>query len=191
MHFLHPLKCSLSSVSFKGLAEVWLSPIAMAFTYRLSSPEKVGAVMGMMGIPILLAPALGPCSLAGWLISQAGNGYFLINIPIGIAGTILGIRTLPRIERQAVAALDKLGFILAPVAFAGLSYGVSQGAVSWTATKTIVGIAVGAAALILFIIAELSRKEPLLELRVFRSGISLAVLLCSGFHKSHCLARCS
>ena len=124
--------------------------------------------MGMMGIPILLAPALGPV-LAGWLVDFASwKWLFLINIPIGIAGTILGIRTLPRIERQAVAALDKLGFILAPIAFAGLSYGVSQGAVSWTATKTIVGIAVGAAALILFIIAELSRKEPLLELRVFR-----------------------
>jgi EmrB/QacA subfamily drug resistance transporter len=154
----------------QGLGGGMVMPIAMAFTYRLSPPEKVGAVMGMMGIPILLAPALGPV-LAGWLVDFASwKWLFLINIPIGIAGTILGIRTLPRIERQAVAALDKLGFILAPIAFAGLSYGVSQGAVSWTATKTIVGIAVGAAALILFIIAELSRKEPLLELRVFRSG---------------------
>lgn len=50
----------------QGLGGGMLAPIAMAFTYRLSPPSKVGAVMGMMGIPILLAPAAGPV-LAGWL----------------------------------------------------------------------------------------------------------------------------
>ncbi|BBH18724.1 MFS transporter [Paenibacillus baekrokdamisoli] len=154
----------------QGLGGGMVMPIAMAFTFRLSPPEKVGAVMGMMGIPILLAPALGPV-LAGWLVDYASwKWLFLINIPIGIVGTILAIRTLPKVEKQAVAALDRFGFILAPIAFAGLSYGVSEGAVSWTASKTIIGITVGAAALILFIIAELRHKSPLLELRVFRSG---------------------
>ncbi|RAP77455.1 DHA2 family efflux MFS transporter permease subunit [Paenibacillus montanisoli] len=154
----------------QGVGGGMVLPIAMAFTYRLSPPEKVGAVMGMMGIPILLAPALGPV-LAGYLIDYVSwKWLFLINIPIGAVGIILGIRTLPRIERQAVAALDKLGFLLAPIAFAGLSYGVSEGATSWTAAKTIIGIVVGAVALILFVLVELSRKEPLLELRVFRSA---------------------
>ncbi|WP_219838372.1 DHA2 family efflux MFS transporter permease subunit [Paenibacillus sp. R14(2021)] len=154
----------------QGLGGGMVLPIAMAFTYRLSPPEKVGQVMGMMGIPILLAPALGPV-LAGWLIDYVTwKWLFLINIPIGIVGIILGIRTLPRIERKAVAALDRLGFILAPIAFAGLSYGVSEGSNGWGSAKTITGIVVGAVALILFVIAELSRQEPLLELRVFRSS---------------------
>jgi EmrB/QacA subfamily drug resistance transporter len=153
----------------QGLGGGMVMPIAMAFTYRLSPPEKVGAVMGMMGIPILLAPALGPV-IAGWLVDYASwTWIFLINIPIGIIGIFLGIRTLPRIEKQAVVALDILGIILGPLAFAALSYGVSEGANSWTSQKAILGIAVGAAALILFIIVELSRKQPLLELRVFRS----------------------
>ncbi|SEN74220.1 DHA2 family efflux MFS transporter permease subunit [Paenibacillus sp. OV219] len=172
------LLCALASsvemlIMFRiiqGIGGGMVLPIAMAFTYRLSPPDKVGAVMGMMGIPILLAPALGPV-LAGYLVDYVSwKWLFLINLPIGAVGILLGIRTLPRIERQAVAALDKLGFILAPIAFAGLSYGVSEGAVSWTAAKTIVGIVVGAIALILFVIVELTRKEPLLELRVFRSS---------------------
>ncbi|QHW33510.1 DHA2 family efflux MFS transporter permease subunit [Paenibacillus rhizovicinus] len=172
------LLCALSTsvemlITFRilqGLGGGMVLPIAMAFTYRLSPPDKVGQVMGMMGIPILLAPALGPV-LAGWLIeSVSWKWLFLINIPIGVVGILLGIRTLPRIERKAVAALDRLGFILAPLAFAGLSYGVSEGANGWTSAKTITGIAVGAIALILFVAAELRHKEPLLELRVFRSS---------------------
>ncbi|MBW7474546.1 DHA2 family efflux MFS transporter permease subunit [Paenibacillus oenotherae] len=154
----------------QGLGGGMVMPIAMAFTYRLSPPEKVGAVMGMMGIPILLAPALGPV-VAGWLVDYASwKWIFLINIPIGIIGILLGMRTLPNIERQAVASLDKFGIILAPLAFAALSYGVTEGATSWTAAKTIIAISVGVAALILFIIVELNRKDPLLELRVFKSA---------------------
>jgi EmrB/QacA subfamily drug resistance transporter len=153
----------------QGIGGGMVMPIAMAFTYRLSPPGKVGAVMGMMGIPILLAPALGPI-LAGWLVEFATwKWIFIINIPIGIIGIIVGIRTLPNIQRQAVAALDMFGIILGPVAFAALSFGVSEGANSWTSMKTILGIAIGVVALILFIIAELRRTQPLLELRVFRS----------------------
>ncbi|MFD2670928.1 MDR family MFS transporter [Marinicrinis sediminis] len=153
----------------QGLGGGMVMPIAMAIIYRLSPPGKVGTVMGMLGVPILLAPALGPV-VAGLFVDYASwEWIFLINIPIGIIGIFAGIRTLPNIERQAVAALDMLGIIFGPLAFAALSFGVSEGAVDWTSGKTIGGIAIGVVALIIFIIAELSRKQPLLELRVFRS----------------------
>ncbi len=154
----------------QGLGGGVVMPIAMAFTYRLAPPGKVGAVMGMMGIPILLAPALGPI-VAGWLVDYATwHWIFYINIPIGIIGILVGLRTLPNIEKQTVPALDSLGIILGPLAFAGLSYGVSEGANGWDSEKTMIGIVVGAIALILFVIVELRRENPLLELRVFRSS---------------------
>ncbi|THF78044.1 DHA2 family efflux MFS transporter permease subunit [Cohnella fermenti] len=154
----------------QGLGGGVVMPISMAFIYRLAPPEKVGAVMGMMGIPILLAPALGPV-LAGWMVDYAAwNWIFLINLPIGVIAVLIGIRTLPNISRQSVASLDILGMLLAPLAFAALSYGVTEGATSWTSTKTLVGIAIGIVALLAFIVAELRRQNPLLELRVFASG---------------------
>lgn len=154
----------------QGLGGGVVMPISMAFVYRIAPKDKVGAVMGMMGIPILLAPALGPV-LAGWLVDYASwHWIFLLNLPIGVIAVLLGIRTLPNIERQTVASLDLLGIILAPLAFAALSYGVTQGGTSWTSTETLTGIAVGVVALILFIFVELRRENPLLELRVFRSG---------------------
>lgn len=155
----------------QGLGGGMVAPIAMAFTYRLSPPNKVGAVMGMIGIPMLLAPALGPV-LSGWLVDYASwHWIFLINLPIGVIAVLVGIRTLPNLARQSVPALDFLGMLLAPIAFASITYGVSEGGTSWTSFKTLAGLIVGAAALILFVMTELRQKrQPLLELRVFRSG---------------------
>ncbi|WP_337102986.1 MDR family MFS transporter [Paenibacillus sp. YIM B09110] len=161
----------------QGLGGGMVAPIAMAFTYRLSPPGKQGAVMGMIGIPMLLAPALGPV-VAGWLVDYATwHWIFLINLPIGIIAVIIGLRTLPRIERQKVPALDYLGMIFAPLAFASLAYGVSSagggegGAGNgWTSPEALIGIIVGVIALIIFITVELRRSEPLLELRVFKSS---------------------
>ncbi|GFZ89056.1 MFS transporter [Paenibacillus marchantiophytorum] len=161
----------------QGLGGGVVVPIAMAFIYRLSPPGKVGAVMGMMGIPILLGPALGPV-VAGWLVEyHSWQWIFLINLPIGVIGIILGIRTLPNIQRQSVASLDLLGMLLGPVAFAALVYGVSNGGIdpitgksTWMDADTLIGSGIGIVALILFVIVELRRENPLLELRVFRSG---------------------
>ncbi|QTH41770.1 multidrug efflux MFS transporter [Cohnella sp. LGH] len=161
----------------QGIGGGVVVPISMAFVYRLAPPSKVGAVMGMMGVPILLAPALGPV-LAGWFVEYySWDWIFLINLPIGVIGIILGIRTLPNIAGQSVASLDRLGMILGPLAFAALVYGVSEGGIdpatgqsTWTELPTMIGIGVGVVALILFVIAELRKQNPLLELRVFRSG---------------------
>ncbi|WP_276355262.1 DHA2 family efflux MFS transporter permease subunit [Cohnella caldifontis] len=162
----------------QGLGGGVVAPIAMAFTYRLAPPDKVGQIMGMMGIPILLAPALGPV-LGGWLVQDASwHWIFLLNLPIGVIGILLGIRTLPNIERQSVPGLDVLGIILAPIAFAALVYGVTKGGTvdavthkaQWTSTEALVGMIGGAVLLVLFILVELRRRNPLLELRVFGSG---------------------
>lgn len=161
----------------QGLGGGLVMPIAMAFTYRLSPPDKVGAVMGMMGIPILLAPALGPI-LAGWMVDFVSwQWIFLINIPVGIIGILIGIRSLPNISRQSVAALDKWGMIFGPLAFAALAYGISEGGNGWSSAKTIIGITVGVVSLALFIVIELRRENPLLELRVFKSGDFLRGIL--------------
>ncbi|HWE61500.1 MAG TPA: MFS transporter, partial [Chloroflexota bacterium] len=85
--------------------------------------------------------------------------------------------TLPRLSRQSVPTLDLPGMLLAPLAFVALSYGVTQGASSWTSPETIGGIIVGLVALCAFALVELRSRNPLLELRVFRSfDFSVAIV---------------
>lgn len=166
----------------QGIGGGMVAPIGMAIVFRLAPRDKIGSIMGMLGIPMLLAPALGPV-LSGWLVEYATwHWIFLINVPLGALAILVGWRYLPAFETKTVPSLDILGILLAPVAFSMLAYGVSEGGKSWTSASTITGLAVGGAALLIFIIVELRQREPLLELRVFRSsdftrGIVIAWLM--------------
>lgn len=153
----------------QGLGGGCVLPVGMAYVYKLAPRSKVGVVMGIMGIPVLFAPAIGPV-LSGWLVEyHSWRWIFLINIPIGIICLLIGYRKLPKVERGQVPGVDKYGMVLGPLAFASLSYAVSQGAQGWTSDKTLIGLTVGIIALIAFVIVELRTRTPLLELRVLRS----------------------
>lgn len=154
----------------QGLGGGMVAPIGMTIIFQLAPSDKIGSVMGALGVPMLLAPALGPV-LAGYLVEYVTwHWIFLINLPIGIIAILVGLKFLPNVERKTAASLDYLGIILAPIAFAMLAYGVSEGGKSWTSIETLTGLIVGGVALILFIIVELRQKQPLLELRVFGSS---------------------
>ncbi len=155
----------------QGLGGGMVMPIGMAMIFRLAPPERRGSVMGMLGIPMLMAPALGPV-LSGWLIENATwHWIFLINVPIGIVALLVGVKYLPSFSQGKAPALDMLGMVLAPIAFSSIAYGVSEGGRnSWSADQTVIALAVGGLALLLFIIVELRHRQPLLELRVFRSS---------------------
>jgi len=179
MFVVGSMLCSISQTStqliifrvIQGLGGGMVAPIGMAMVFRLAPPERRGSIMGMLGIPMLLAPALGPV-LSGWLVEYVSwHWIFLINLPIGIVGVILGVKYLPKTEKRQAPHLDLIGMILAPIAFASLAYGVNQGGgTSWSSTGAIWGLSVGGTALVIFVIVELMHKHPLLELRVFRSS---------------------
>jgi EmrB/QacA subfamily drug resistance transporter len=154
----------------QGLGGGMLMPIGMAVLYRLTPPDRRGAILGLFGLPIMVAPALGPL-LSGYLLQYADwRLIFLINLPVGVLALIVGLRVLPRIPAgRAVGALDSLGIILGPLGFAALSFGVTQSTYAgWTAPVTLGGIGVGLLALVLFVWRELTTADPVLELRVFR-----------------------
>ncbi|WP_258171253.1 DHA2 family efflux MFS transporter permease subunit [Paenibacillus sp. R14(2021)] len=154
----------------QGLGGGMVAPIGMAMSFKMAPPEKRGAVMGMLGLPMLIAPATGPL-LSGWLIGIASwHWIFLINLPIGIAAVIVGLKFLPNQQRGKAPALDILGIIIAPIAFSMLTYGVSEGGRGWNSTGALTGLIVGGVALLLFIFVELRHKQPLLELRAFKSS---------------------
>jgi EmrB/QacA subfamily drug resistance transporter len=154
----------------QGIGGGMVSPIGMAMIFKLAPTEKRGTVMGMLGIPMLLAPAAGPI-LSGWLIGFASwHWIFLINLPIGIAAMLVGFKYLPNLERHKTPSLDIVGMILAPIGFSMLAYGVTEGATDWSSSKTLTGLIVGGVALLIFIVVELFQKQPLLELRVFGSS---------------------
>ncbi|MGG0168497.1 DHA2 family efflux MFS transporter permease subunit, partial [Bacillus tropicus] len=161
----------------QGLGGGMVAPIGMAIVFRTAPPNKIGALMGMLGIPMLLGPALGPL-VAGYFVEyQTWHWIFLINVPVGILAILLAIKFLPKFDTKTVPKLDILGMILAPIAFSMLAYGVSESSNGWDSSKTLTGLIVGGVALILFIIVELRHPHPIMELKVFKSkGFTLGAI---------------
>ncbi len=96
--------------------------------------------MGMLGIPILIAPAFGPV-LSGWLIDHVSwHWIFLINLPIGLMAVVIGWKHLTDLPRNHVPKLDILGMILAPIAFSMLAFGVGEGASDWKSPLTVIAL---------------------------------------------------
>jgi EmrB/QacA subfamily drug resistance transporter len=163
----------------QGLGGGMLMPVGMAVLYRVAPPDKRGAVMGIFGIPMLLGPALGPVT-SGWLLEYASWPWiFLINVPVGLLAVAIGLRSLPSFAAERTESrLDLAGLALGPLAFASLTYGISESTTAgWTGAPTVVGIGLGLVALAAFVARELTAPQPLMELRVFKSrDFTLAIL---------------
>ena len=154
----------------QGLGGGMMSPIGMAMVFKLAPPERRGSIMGILGIPMLMAPAFGPV-LSGWLVdSVSWHWIFIINLPIGIIAFILGYKYLPKSDRHVGAASGRHRHV--PRADRLLHAGLrcKRRRHQLVPASTITGLTVGGIALILFIFVELAQKQPLLELKVFKSS---------------------
>ncbi|MFC6650797.1 MDR family MFS transporter [Paenibacillus rhizoplanae] len=166
----------------QGLGGGMVAPIGIATVFMVAPPDKRGSVMGILGIPMLLAPILGPL-LSGWLIEYINwHWIFFINVPVGVLALLMAWRYLPASGAKLSNKLDVTGVLLAPVAFTSIVFAVHQaGEKGWSNLWTLAPLAGGLVILAVFIWNELRQKHPLLELRVFRSptfvhGISVAWL---------------
>src|SRR3712207_2758345 len=73
----------------QGLGGGMLMPAGMTILTRAAGPQRVGRVMGVLGIPMLLGPILGPI-IGGFLVDNASwRWIFLVNVPIGAVALAL------------------------------------------------------------------------------------------------------
>lgn len=160
----------------QGAGGAALSPLAITLLYREFPPEERGMAMGLLGVPILLAPAFGP-TLGGYIVTFASwQLIFYINLPIGILGIILGILFLREGERSRSTRFDLPGFLLSTIGLALLLYGLSDASTDGWGSGKVLGCLIGGAlllAIFVFIELDLAKREmqPLLDLRVFGSRI--------------------
>ncbi|HSJ54660.1 MAG TPA: MFS transporter, partial [Anaerolineae bacterium] len=95
---------------------------------------------------------------------------FIINVPIIAFTGILLARQVPESRDTTQAAPDWLGAATITVALGGLAYGLIEGPVAgWGAPLVVGGLAVGVAALALFLLIEARVRAPMVPLSLFRS----------------------
>ena len=134
--------------------------------------HKRGAAMGLIGLVISFAPAIGP-ALSGWVTEHySWRALFYIILPIAIIDIVIAYFALKNVTELKKPKLDILSVILSSVGFGGLLYGfTSAGNNGWFASLTIFTLSAGIMALLLFILRQLKLKHPMLEFRVFTYGI--------------------
>ncbi len=149
-----------------------IMPLLMTVFLTIFPPDKRGSAMGLMGVAMIFAPAIGP-TLSGWLIGHySWRILFDIVIPFGIIDLILAFAWMKDVTKVTNPKFDTAGFIFSAIGLGFLLYGFSEaGNNGWDSMVVIISLAIGVIGLILFTWRELTTDKPMLELRVFKYDI--------------------
>ncbi|MFN8132107.1 MAG: MDR family MFS transporter [Solirubrobacteraceae bacterium] len=158
----------------QGLAGGMIMPIGMITLAQAAGPQHMGRVMSIVGVPMLLAPVLGPV-LGGVLVEHLSwRWIFLVNLPIGIVGLALAARLLPSARAQGTAGpatLDVRGLLMLSPGVALFVFGLSEIASHGGATgvATFGPLVAGAALIAAFAVHAWRAPRPLVDVRLLRS----------------------
>jgi len=146
-----------------------MGPLLMNIMLVSFPREKRGAAMGIFGLVMITAPAIGP-TLSGYIVQYYNwRVLFEMIIPFAVLSLILAIWKLRNVMPTRQAHLDYLSVLLSAIGFGGLLYGFSTvSRTSWSDDTVIITIVVGVIGLILFTWRQLKMEKPLLNLRVYR-----------------------
>lgn len=156
----------------QGAGGAFLLPMSITLLYREFPPQERGLATGFLGVPILLAPALGP-TVGGYIVTYSSwQLIFFINVPIGIVAVILASVLLREYRAGGNASFDIPGFVLSSAGLGSILYGLSRVSTDGWGSGSVLGFLFGGViALALFVAVELiianRGGEPLLDLSVF------------------------
>ena len=165
----------------QGFGGGMIMPAVMTILTKKAGPHRMGRVMGVLGVPMLIAPILGPI-LGGWLVDNASwRWIFFINVPIGIVAFILALIVLDRDQPQPAHRLDWIGMLLLSPGLAVFIFGLAESSTygfgsvrSWG--PTLLGVVLIAA----WFIHSWRTPNPLIDLRTFahtRAGAAAGTFL--------------
>jgi EmrB/QacA subfamily drug resistance transporter len=147
-----------------------MMPLLMNVILAAFPVEKRGAAMGIFGLVMVVAPAIGP-TLSGFIVEHySWRVLFFVILPVALISLLLGIFKLKNLTVQNKnVSLDKISLIFSSIGFGGILYGFSSaGTKGWDDPEVYGTIAVGAISLIIFVFRQLRLKEPLLEVRIYK-----------------------
>ena len=152
----------------QGFAGGMLLPLAISTIFQAFPPQERGAALGVFAIPLVAGPALGP-TLGGYIVTNWDwRLVFFINLPIGAAAVALGWLFLRQGEPRVGQRFDLWGAVLSTIGFGATLYGLGRVSADGWSSLTVRGfVGVGVVSLAVFIVWELSRPDPILEVRLF------------------------
>jgi DHA2 family multidrug resistance protein len=157
----------------QGLAGGGMVPVSQSILAASFPPEKRGQAFALFGVAVVVAPVVGP-ALGGWLADNySWRWCFLINGPVGLATIALIAILLPadKSNQGQVARFDVIGFLLVATFLGALEIVLDRGLEDdWFGSNFIIMFtAICALAFVLMIPWELSRSDPMVDMRMVGS----------------------
>jgi DHA2 family multidrug resistance protein len=177
----------------QGLGGGGMVPVAQSILADAFPPAKRGQAFAVFGVAVVVAPVVGP-TLGGWLSDNVSWEWcFLINAPVGVfamAMIAIVLRESPAARAEARAQqqgirFDLTGFLLVATFLGALEVVLDRSLEDdWFSSPFIVTFAViCAVAFVLMIPWELTRRNPMIDLRMVASrqfGACFLVMLATG-----------
>lgn len=157
----------------QGFGGGGILPISQAIIIESFTKEQRGAAMSVFGMGVILAPIIGPV-LGGWITDNwTWPWIFFINVPFGCIAALLSKKLIedpPYAKRQHNVKIDGKGFFYLTIWLVTLQTVLDKGnnADWFNATWICWTFGVSVVACILFFHSQLTNKDSLVDLSVFK-----------------------
>ncbi len=164
----HVFPILLSGRMLQASGSAILMPLLMNVMLISFPVEKRGTAMGVFGLILMFAPAIGP-TLSGWIIEHYDwRMLFHFITPIAIIVVLIGFFLLKDKKEKVSMRLDFLSLLLSSVGFGGILYGFSSaGRKGWDDPEVYGTIVIGVIFLTAFIIRQIIQENPMLNFKVY------------------------
>jgi MFS transporter, DHA2 family, multidrug resistance protein len=146
-------------------------PITQALLISIYPPAKRSMALALLAMVTVVAPIAGPI-LGGWITDNYSWPWiFFINVPIGIfASMVVSNQMRLREVVTQLPKIDYVGLITLVIGVGALQVVLDKGNDDdwFNSTFIIITAIVSAIAIIIFLIWELTDKDPIVDLRLFR-----------------------
>lgn len=145
-----------------------IMPLLMNIMFKAFPEEKRGKAMGLFGLVLIFAPAIGP-TLAG-LILEISSWQTLFHMvwPVTLIVFIFAYIKLEKESQTKSGKIDILSVLLSAIGFGGTIYGFSSaGSAGWNDKIVITTLIIGILGIILFIVRQNKMETPMLNFKIF------------------------
>ncbi|MGE7272560.1 DHA2 family efflux MFS transporter permease subunit [Brevibacillus panacihumi] len=153
----------------QAMGTALLLPLMFNTILVIIPPSRRGATMGLIGLVIMFAPAVGP-TLSGLIIqSLSWHWIFWISLPFFILALVYGMVYMQNVTTPTRPKIDLLSVLLSTLGFGGIVFGFSNAGEEggWGNPVVLTSLVIGGIGLLLFVLRQLKMEQPMLNMRAF------------------------
>ena len=155
--------------ALQGFCAGIIQPLVMGTLFLVFEPHERGKAMGLVGMGIVMGPAIGPI-LGGMIVDGIGWRYSFVGaVPFALLAAVAGLFFMPLKDPNAHRApFNLLSFCLVTAAtllfLNGITASQREG---WWDDRSFAMLFGAALAAVAFVIIELRSRHPLIQMRLF------------------------